>query len=101
MPLESCPESHGASKSSWDTETVEYSPRKRPEMADIMSFHDATRVVTRGSRGIEILLGPKNRGRPRKRLKMAEIMSFDDATRVMSRESRGIEILPVPKIRGL
>ena len=66
-----------------------------------MSFHDATRVVSRGSWGIEILPGRKKRGRPRKRLKMVEIMSFDDATRVMSRESRGIEILPVPKIRGL
>ena len=54
-------------------------------MAEIMSFHDATRVVSRGSRGIEILQGRKNLGRPRKRLEMAEIMSFDDATRVMSR----------------
>ena len=80
---------------------MDYSPRKWPEMPEIMSFDDATRVVSRGSRGIEILLGPKNRGRPRKRLKMAEIMSFDDATRVMSRESRVIEILPGPKIRGL
>ena len=80
---------------------MEYSPRKRPEMAEIMSFHDATRVVSRGSWGIEIFPGPKNRGRTRKRPEMAEIMSFDDATRVVSRESRGIEILPGPKNRGV
>ena len=62
MPLESCPGSHGASKSSRDTKTVEYSPQKRPGLVEIMSFHDATRIVYRGSRGIEILPGPENRG---------------------------------------
>ena len=70
-------------------------------MAEIISFDDATRVVARESWGIQIVPGPKNRGRTRKRPEMAEIMSFDDATRVMSRESRGIEILMGPKNRGL
>ena len=53
---------HRASKSSQDPKTVDYSPRKRPEMPEITSFDDAVRVVYRGSRGIEILQGPKNRG---------------------------------------
>ena len=101
MPLESCTVGHGASKSSRDPKTVDYSPRKRPEMLEITSFDDAARVVYRGSRGIEILPGPKNRGRPRKRPEMLEITSFDDAARVMYRGSRGIEILPGPENRGL
>ena len=62
MPLESCTGGHGASKSSGDPKTVDYSPRKRPEMLEITSFDDAARVVYRGSRGIEILPGPENRG---------------------------------------
>ena len=62
MPLESCTGGHGASKSSRDPKTVDYSPRKRPEMLEITSFDDAARVVYRGSRGIEILPGPENRG---------------------------------------
>ena len=62
MPLESCTEGHGASKSSRDTKTMDYSPRKRPEMPEITSFDDAARVVYRGSQGIEILSGPENRG---------------------------------------
>ena len=62
MPVESCTGGHGASKSSRDTKTVDYSPRKRPEMCEITSFDDAARVVYRGSEGIEILPGPKNRG---------------------------------------
>ena len=101
MPLESCTGGHGASKSSWDPKTVDYSPGKRPEMPEITSFHDATRVVYRGSRGIDILPGPKTvDNSPRKRTEMAEIMSFDDAARVVSRGSRGIDILPGPKNRG-
>ena len=32
MPLESCTSGHGASKFSRDPKTVDYSPRKRPEM---------------------------------------------------------------------
>ena len=62
MPLESCTGGHGASKSSRDPKTVDYSPRKRPEMLEITSFDDAARVMYRGSRGIEILPGPEKRG---------------------------------------
>ena len=62
MPLESCTGGHGELKSSRDPKTVDYSPGKRSEMPEIASFDDATRVVYRGSRGIEILPGPKNRG---------------------------------------
>ena len=53
---------HGASKSSRDRKTVDYSPQKWPEMCEITSFDDAARVMYRGSRGIEILPGPENRG---------------------------------------
>ena len=60
MPLESCTGGHGASKSSRDPKTADYSPQKWPEMPEIMSFDDAATVVYRGSRGIEILPGPKN-----------------------------------------
>ena len=60
MPLESCIGGHGALKSSRDPKTVDYSPEKRPEMLEIMSFDDAARVMYRGSRGIEILPGPEN-----------------------------------------
>ena len=45
-----------------DPKTVDYSPRKRPEMLEITSFDDIATVVHQGSRGIEILPGPKNRG---------------------------------------
>ena len=62
MPLESCTGGHGASKSFRDPKTMDYSPRKWPEMREITSFNDAARVVYRGSRGIEILTGPENRG---------------------------------------
>ena len=61
MPLESCTGGHGASKSSRDPKTVDYSPRKWVEMRKITSFDDAARVLYRGSRGIDILPGPKNR----------------------------------------
>ena len=102
MPLESCTWGDGASKSSWDPKTVDYSPRKWPEMREITSFDDAARIVYRGSRGIEIFPGPKNVDySPRKRPEMLEIMSFDDAARVVYRESRGIEILSGPENRGL
>ena len=50
----------------------------------------------RGSRGIEILPGPENRGLT-KTTRMLEITSFDDAARVVYRGSRGIEILPGPE----
>ena len=39
--------------------TVDYTPRKRPEMLEITSFDDAARVMFRGSRGIEIHPDPK------------------------------------------
>ena len=60
MPLESCTWGDGASKSYRDLKIVDYSPRKRPEMAEITSSDVAPRVMYRGSRGIEILPGPKN-----------------------------------------
>ena len=62
MLLESCTGGHGASKSSGDPKTVDYSPRKWTEMREITSFDDAARLVYPGSRGIEILQGPENRG---------------------------------------
>ena len=81
MPQDSCTRGHGASKSSQDPKTVDYIPRKRPEKLEIMSFEtvdyslgkrpeileiasydDAAGIMYRGSRGIEILPGPKNRG---------------------------------------
>ena len=62
MPLESCTGGHKASKSSRDPKIVDYSPRKRPQMPEIMSFDDTARVVYRGSQGIEIIPGPKNCG---------------------------------------
>ena len=56
----------------------------------------------RGSRGIEILPGPKNVDySPQKRPEMLKITSFDEAARVVYRGSRGIEILPGPENRGL
>ena len=42
--------------------TVDYSPRKRPEMPEITSFDDVSIVVYLESWGVEILPGPKNRG---------------------------------------
>ena len=62
MPLESCTRGHGASKSSRDPKTMDYSPRKRPEMHKITNFDDAAGVMYGGSRGIEIPPGPENRG---------------------------------------
>ena len=62
MLVESCTEGHGASKSSRDPKNVDYSPRKRPKMLEIMSFDDAARVMYQRSRGIKILPGPENRG---------------------------------------
>ena len=62
MPLDSYTGGHGASKSSRDPKTVDNSPGKRPEMLEIMSFDDAARVMYQGSRGIEILTEPENRG---------------------------------------
>ena len=97
MPLESCTGDHGASKSARDPKTVDYSPRKQPEMLEITSFDDAARVMYRGSQGIEIHRDPKTVDySPRKRPEMQEIKSFDDAARVVY-----IEILPGSEDRGL
>ena len=102
MSLESCTRAHGASKSYRDQENVDYSPRKRPEMLEITSFDDAARVVYRGSRGIEILSGPENRGLT-KTTRMLEITSFDDAARVVygghgasksSRDQKNVDYSP-------
>ena len=71
-----------------------YNPRKRQEIAENTSFGDLSRVVYRGSQGIEILLYSKIMGyNPRKRPKMAENMRFADPSRVVYRGSQGIEIL--------
>ena len=61
IPLELCTEGPEASKSSRDPKTVDYSPRKRPEMPEITSFDDAARIASKRSRGIEILPGLENR----------------------------------------
>ena len=102
MLLESCTGGHGASKSSRDPKTVDYSPRKRIEMREIMSLDDAARVVYRGHGASKSSRDPKTVDySPRKRTEMREITSFDDAARVMYRGSRGIEILSGPENRGL
>ena len=102
MPLESCTGGHGASKSSRDPKTVDYSPRKWPEMREIMSINDTARVVYRGHGASKSSRDMKTVDySPQKRTEMREITSFDDAARVMYRGSRGIEILPGPENRGL
>ena len=60
--LESCTGGHRAWKSSRDSKIMGYNPRKRPEMAEITSFADPSRVVYRGPHGIEILPGRENHG---------------------------------------
>ena len=63
-------------------------------MADNTSFADLSRVVYRGTQGIEILPGLENHGLyPRKRPEMAENMSLADPARVVYRVSQGIQIL--------
>ena len=71
-------------------------------MAEITDFTDASRVVYRGSTGIEILQWPKIMGyNTRKRLEMLEITSFADTARVVYKGSGGIKILSGSKNRGL
>ena len=53
---------HRASKSPRDSKIMRYNPRKRQKMALMASFADATRVVYRGSQGIEIHRGLENHG---------------------------------------
>ena len=62
MPLKSCTGGHMASKSSRNPKIMGYNPRKRPEMAENTSFADASKVVYRGSQGIEILPELENHG---------------------------------------
>ena len=102
MSLESCTVGQLASKSSRDPKTVDYSPRKRSELLEIMSFDDAAKVVYGGHGASKSSRDPKTMDySPRKRPEMREITSLDDAARVVYRGSRGIEILPGPKNRGL
>ena len=62
MPLASCTGGSRGIEILPVPETVDYSPRKRPEMLKITSFDDAATVVYQGSWGIEILPGPENYG---------------------------------------
>ena len=62
IPLQSCTGGHRASKSSRDSKMMGYNPQKRLEMVEITSFSYLSRVVYRGSPGIEILPGPENHG---------------------------------------
>ena len=79
-----------------------YNPRKRPEMAENSSFADLSRVVYRGSQGIEILLDSKIMGyNRRKRPEIAKKTSFADPSRVVYWGSQGIEILPGLENHGL
>ena len=75
---------------------VGYNSRKRPEMLEIMSFVDASRLesCTGGHRASKSSQDPKIVGyNPRKRLELLEITGFDDAARVVCRGSQGIKIL--------
>ena len=79
-----------------------YNPRKLPKMLEITSFADAARVVYRGSRGNEILVGTEKVGnKPRKRPEMLEITSFANAARVVYRGSQGNKILPGTENHGI
>ena len=62
MPLKLCTGGHRASKSSRDPKIMGYNQRKRPEMAENMSFADASKVVYQGSQDIEILSGLEKHG---------------------------------------
>ena len=84
MPLESYTRGHGASKSSRDPKTVDCSPRKRPEMREIMSFDDDASVMYRGHGASKFSQELKTVDySPRKWPEMREITSFDDAARVV------------------
>ena len=64
---------------------MDYSPRKRPEMPEIMNSGDAARVVYWGHGASKSSRDPKTVDySPRKRLEMPKITSFDDAARVVS-----------------
>ena len=67
-------------------------------MPEITSFEDVAIAVYPGSRGIEIVPGPKTvDNSPRKHPEMPEITSFEDAAIVVYPGSRGIEIIQGPK----
>ena len=51
-----------APKSTRGSKIMSYNPRKRTEIAENTSFADLSRVLYRGSKGIEILPGPENHG---------------------------------------
>ena len=86
MPLESCTGGHGASKSSRDQKTVDYSPRNGQKCSKSRVLTIPLESCTGGSRGIEILPGPETVDySPRKWPQMLEIMSFYDAASVMYR----------------
>ena len=81
---------------------MDYSPRQRPEMPEIASSYDATRVVYRGHGALKSSRDPKTVDySARKRPEMPEITSFDEVRRVVYRVSWGVEILPGHKNRGL
>ena len=102
MPLESCTGGHKASKSSQDPKIVDYSPRKRPQMPEIMSFDDAAESCTVGHKVSKSSRDPKIvEYSLQKRPEMPENTSFDDAARVGYRGTQGIEILSGPKNHGL
>ena len=67
-----------------------------------MRFADPSRVVYRGSQGLDILSGLKIMGyNLRKWSEMAENTSFANPSRVLYRGSQGIEILPGLENHGL
>ena len=77
MPLESCTGCHGEPKSSRDPKTVEYSPRKRPEMPEITSLTMPLESCTGGHGASKFSRDPKTMDySPRKRPEMAEITSL-------------------------
>ena len=102
MLLESCIGGHGASKSSRDPKTVDYSPRKRPEMLESRVLTMTVESGNGGHGASKSSRDPKAVDySPRKRPEMLEITSFDDAARVVYRGSRGIKILPGTENHGL
>ena len=84
MPLESCTGGHGASKSSWDPKSVDYSPRKRPEMLESRILTMPVESCTGGHGASKSSRDPKTVDySPRKWPKMLEITSVDDAGRIV------------------
>ena len=87
---------HGASKTSRDPKTVDYSPQKGQKCVKSGVLTMPLDSYTRGHGASKSSRDTKTvDNSPRKRQKMREITSFDDAARVMYRGSRGIEILRI------